>query len=97
MLVTQVYYLYIYIYAYKLTLVLVKMSIFEQKTLFEIRLKKMDKEWKYECQVVDRPPSDRGSSVASGSRQSMGNAVSLRSPGRRPSDLPTRTISEWVF
>jgi hypothetical protein len=38
--------------------------------VFEIRIQKMDKDWKYECQVVDCPPYDSGPSIASGSGQS---------------------------
>jgi hypothetical protein len=44
------------VYACILILGLVKMSIFEQWTLFEIRIQKMDKDWKSEYQAMDRPP-----------------------------------------
>jgi hypothetical protein len=58
--------------------------------MFEIRLQKLDREWKSDCQIVDRPPHQVQYSL-------MGSADSLRSLGRGPSGLPTWIVRESVF
>jgi hypothetical protein len=78
----------LYMYAYKPTLRLIKMSMFELRTLVEIYFQKLDRVWRTVCQAADRPPSDREPFAASGLDCLVGRADRLRSPGRRPSELP---------
>jgi hypothetical protein len=46
------------------------MSIYEHQFRFEIQNQKVDRHWRTEYQVADRPPMDRGPSAASGTGQS---------------------------
>jgi hypothetical protein len=58
------------IYACILILGSIKMSIFEQKTHFEIQNQKTCRDWKSECQAADCLGYDHGPSAVSVSRQS---------------------------
>jgi hypothetical protein len=55
------------------------MSIYEHQFRFEIQNQKVDRHWRTEYQVADRPPMDRGPSAVSGTGQSDQQC--------RPSDL----------
>jgi hypothetical protein len=46
------------------------MSIYERQIRFEIQNQKVDKVWRFEYQVADRPGKNHGPSTASGSGQS---------------------------
>jgi hypothetical protein len=73
------------------------MSIFKLRTPVEICLQKLDIIWRTICQVANRPPSDRGPSVASGFGLSVGRTrLSALSRARTVQDL-TRIVHEWLF
>jgi hypothetical protein len=46
------------------------MSIYERQIRFEIQNQKVDKLWRFEYQVADRPGKDHGPSAVSGPGQS---------------------------
>jgi hypothetical protein len=87
----------LYMNAYILTIGLIKMFIFEVRIPIETCFQKLKKLWKTLCQVADRPPPDRGPSVASGFGLSGGQSRLSALTRARTVRALSRTIHEWLF